>query len=36
MVNKVLHAYRDQELITMDAHMMVILDLVGLKRKIPS
>jgi CRP/FNR family cyclic AMP-dependent transcriptional regulator len=33
MVNKVLAAYRDQGLITMEGHMIVIADLAGLKRK---
>jgi CRP/FNR family transcriptional regulator, cyclic AMP receptor protein len=33
MVNKVLHAYRDQGLITMDGHRIVITDPAGLKRK---
>jgi hypothetical protein len=34
MVNKVLHAYRDQGLITMQGHKIVITDLAGLQRKI--
>jgi CRP/FNR family cyclic AMP-dependent transcriptional regulator len=33
MVNKVLHAYRDQGLITMEGHTIVITDLTGLTRK---
>jgi CRP/FNR family transcriptional regulator, cyclic AMP receptor protein len=33
MVNKVLHAYRDQGLITMQGHKIVITDLAGLKHK---
>jgi len=36
MVNKVLHVYQDQGLITMEAHTIVIVDLAGLKRKIAS
>ena len=34
MVNKVLHSYREQGLITMEGHKIVIQDLVGLKRRI--
>jgi CRP/FNR family cyclic AMP-dependent transcriptional regulator len=34
MVNKVLAAYREQGLITMEGHTIVITDLDGLKRKI--
>jgi CRP/FNR family transcriptional regulator, cyclic AMP receptor protein len=33
MVNKVLHAYRDQGLIRMEGHKIVVADLVGLKQK---
>jgi CRP/FNR family cyclic AMP-dependent transcriptional regulator len=33
MVNKVLHAYRDQGLIKMEGHKIVVTDLADLKRK---
>jgi CRP/FNR family transcriptional regulator/CRP/FNR family cyclic AMP-dependent transcriptional regulator len=36
MVNKVLHVYRDQGLITLEAHTIAVLDAEGLKRKISS
>jgi len=36
MVNRVLHAYRDQGLVTIEGHTITVLDLDGLKRKITS
>jgi CRP/FNR family cyclic AMP-dependent transcriptional regulator len=34
MVNKVLHMYRDQGIIIMEGHTIVVLDLDGLRRKV--
>ena len=36
MVNKVLHAYREQGIITMEGHSIVVLDVDGLKHKVTS
>jgi CRP/FNR family cyclic AMP-dependent transcriptional regulator len=36
MVNKVLHVYRDQGLIAIEGHSIVVLDSDGLKRKVTS